>query len=79
MKMLSVSVNEVGSMYVTYPAKHTPGIAAIELRRYAEYAKLARNWQQLEPELNKLMNTYGLTPEMINVFEFDEEERDMDE
>ena len=64
---------------VVLPSPNTPGIAAIELRRYAEYAKLARNWQQLEPELNKLMNTYGLTPEMINVFEFDEEERDMDE
>lgn len=64
---------------VVLPSQKTPGIAAIELRRYAEYAKLAKNWQQLEPELNRLINIYGLTPEMINVFEFDEEEREMDE
>lgn len=64
---------------VVLPSAKTPAIAAIELRRYAEYAKLARNWNQLEPELNKLMSTYNLTPDQINVFEFDEEERDLDE
>lgn len=64
---------------VVLPSQKTPGIAAIELRRYAEYAKLSKNWAQLEPELEKLMNTYNLTPEQINVFEFDEEERELDE
>ncbi len=64
---------------VVLPSTNAPAIAAIELRRYAEYGKLAKNWNQLEPELNRLMITYNLTPEDINVFEFDEEERDMDE
>ena len=64
---------------VVLPSPNTPGIAAIELRRYAEYAKLASNWPQLEPELNRLMRTYGITSEMINVFEFEEEECDMNE
>lgn len=64
---------------VVLPSRACPGMAAIELRRYAEYARLSRNAESLQPELDRLMGVYGLKPDDINVFDFDDEERAQDE
>lgn len=48
--------------------------ATIELRRVLEYAKLAMNWTELEPEINGLLNKYHLMMEDIDVFDYEEVE-----
>lgn len=66
---------------IVLPSLEAKDIAEIELRRYYEYAKLALNKDELLKDLNKHLNTYGLTQEDIS-FKFDEfedKEDDLDE
>ena len=48
--------------------------AAIELRRFYEYAKLALNWDALECEFMKMLDEYDLTIEDIDVYDYEEME-----
>ncbi len=59
------------------PSYLTPGMAAIELRRFYEYAKLALNADVNMEILNEQLSLYGLDYSTINMFEGVEE--DMDE
>lgn len=59
------------------PSYLTPGMAAIELRRFYEYAKLALNADDNMEILNEQLSLYGLDYSAINMFEGVEE--DMDE
>ena len=52
---------------------------ATETPVYSETYIQDYNEQILEPELDRLMALYNLPPETINVFEFEDEERDLDE
>ena len=53
--------------------------AAIELRRFYEYSKLALNWNQLEKELTDMLIQYELTIEDIDVYDYEEMEDYSDE
>lgn len=64
---------------VVLPSLKAPGIAAIELRRFAEYARLADNRSDLKPELERLKAVYNLSDQEINVFEFEEQGEMIDE
>ena len=55
------------------------GWAKVELRRFREYARLALNWSELEPELNSYLNQYGLDMESVDVYDSDEMEETIDE
>lgn len=59
------------------PSYLTPGMAAIELRRFYEYAKLAINADVNMEILDEQLSLYGLDYDAINLFEGVEE--DMDE
>lgn len=48
--------------------------AAIELRRFHEYAKLALNWDELQDQLDDMLIQYGLTMEDVDVFDYEEME-----
>lgn len=48
--------------------------AAIELRRFHEYAKLALNWDDLQDQLSDMLIEYGLSMEDIDVFDYEEME-----
>lgn len=48
--------------------------AKIELRRFNEYAKLAKNWNKLHDELEDLLIQYGLSQEDIGVYDYEEME-----
>lgn len=48
--------------------------AKIELRRFNEYAKLAKNWNKLHDELEDLLIQYGLSQEDIDVYDYEEME-----
>lgn len=63
---------------IVLPSSSLSSWANIELRRFYEYAKLAKNWDELEPELMQLLNEYGLSLELIDVYNFDVED-DIDE
>ena len=59
------------------PSYMTPGMAAIELRRFYEYARLSLNADTNMEILEEQLNLYGLSYDAINLFEGVEE--DMDE
>lgn len=51
--------------------------AAIELRRFHEYARLAQNWDALSGTLDDLLSQYGLDIADVDVYAYEEmEERD---
>lgn len=64
---------------VVLPSADMQGWAKIELRRFREYARLALNWADLEPELDDYLNMYGLTTEDIDVYDYDDMEVTVDE
>lgn len=64
---------------VVLPNYDMQGWAKVELRRFREYARLALNWSELEPELNSYLNRYGLDMESVDVYDYDEMEETIDE
>lgn len=86
-------VQRRGRILRTYPGKEYANIydvialpnaemtawAKIELRRFLEYARLAKNYDELEPELETQLSYYGLSIEDIDVFDYDEMGESIDE
>lgn len=64
---------------VVLPNYDMQGWAKVELRRFREYARLALNRSELEPELNSYLNRYGLDMESVDVYDYDEMEETIDE
>ena len=64
---------------IVLPSNELIGWAKIEFRRFYEYAKLAKNWTELETELLNNLSDYGLELEDVDVFDFEEMEDEMDE
>lgn len=64
---------------VVLPSNETPGLAKIELRRFHEYARLALNWDELAPQLNGLLDTYSLTIDDVDVYDYENMEETIDE
>ncbi len=64
---------------IVLPSHDMQGWAKIEFRRFYEYARLARNWDKLEPELELHLSTYGLSIEDIDVYDYDDMEDTIDE
>lgn len=62
---------------IVLPSGATPGMAAIEFRRFYEYAKLAINADENIRILNQYLNMYGIPWE--DIVKFDNVEEDMDE
>ena len=59
---------------VVLPSSYSTGWAAIELRRFHEYAKLALNWDSLSATLDDLLNQYGLDITDVDVYDYEEME-----
>lgn len=59
---------------VALPSNNMEQWAKIELRRFNEYAKLAKNWNELKHELDELLIRYGISHEDINVYDYEEME-----
>lgn len=64
---------------IVLPSHDMQGWAKIELRRFHEYARLALNWQTVETELYSLLETYGLTIEDVDVYDYEGMEEMLDE
>lgn len=64
---------------VVLPSADMMGWAKIELRRFHEYAKLALNWDELEPELTSMLRSYGLCIEDVDVYDYEDMEVEIDE
>ena len=57
-----------------------PSWAAIEFRRYYEYAHLALNWSSgLSDELDGYIAEYGLDEDEVKAYNYEEMEDDLDE
>lgn len=59
---------------IALPSDHMDQWAKIELRRFNEYARLARNWEDLKNELDDLLIRYGMSREDIDVYDYEEME-----
>lgn len=59
---------------IALPSDSMDQWAKIELRRFNEYAKLARNWRDLKNELDNLLIRYGMSQEDIDVYDYEEME-----
>ena len=59
---------------IALPSTDMDQWAKIELRRFNEYAKLAKNWNKLHDELEDLLIQYGLSQEDIDVYDYEEME-----
>lgn len=64
---------------VVLPSHDMQGWAKIELRRFREYGRLALNWDDLARDLDTHLQTYGLTEEDIDVYDYDDMEVVIDE
>lgn len=64
---------------VVLPSIGLSAWAKIEFRRFHEYAKLALNWEELEPELKEYLNDYSLTIEDVDVYDYEDMEEGLDE
>lgn len=64
---------------VVLPSHDMQGWAKIELRRFREYGRLALNWDDLARDLDAHLQTYGLTEEDIDVYDYDDMEVVIDE
>jgi len=69
-------VKEYAKIYdvIALPSTDMDQWAKIELRRFNEYAKLAKNWNKLHDELEDLLIQYGLSQEDIGVYDYEEME-----
>ena len=59
---------------IALPSTEMDQWAKIELRRFNEYAKLAKNWDTLQIELEDLLIRYGLSQEDVDVYDYEEME-----
>lgn len=59
---------------IALPSDNMDQWAKIELRRFNEYAKLARNWEDLKNELDNLLIRYGMSQQDIDVYDYEEME-----
>lgn len=59
---------------IVLPSSANATWAGIELRRFHEYAKLAKNWSDLEIKLNELLREYGLDIVDVDVYDYEEME-----
>lgn len=59
---------------VVLPSSYSAPWAAIELRRFHEYAKLALNWDELSGKLDDLLSQYGLDITDVDVYDYEEME-----
>lgn len=59
---------------IALPSDQMDQWAKIELRRFYEYAKLAKNWNELQYELDELLNRYGISYRDIDVYDYEEME-----
>lgn len=59
---------------IVLPSSANATWAGIELRRFHEYAKLAKNWPDLEIKLNELLREYGLDIVDVDVYDYEEME-----
>ena len=64
---------------IVLPSRDLQGWAKIEFRRFYEYAKLALNWNKLEPELESYLTRYDLCIEDIDVYDYEDVEDTVDE
>lgn len=64
---------------IVLPSRDLQGWAKIEFRRFYEYAKLALNWSQLDPELESYLTRYNLCIEDIDVYDYEDVEDTVDE
>lgn len=65
---------------IVLPSYESDGWAKIELRRFREYARLAMNWEEeLYQELQSLLETYGLTEDDVDVYDYEDMEDQLDE
>ena len=61
------------------PSSFNPTMAKIELRRAFEYAKLAKNFRDIYPNLNKCLDEYGLNYDDVKINDEIEELKELDE
>ena len=64
---------------IVLPNHDLQGWAKIEFRRFHEYARLAQNWADIEPELQSQLTEYDLSIEDIDVYDYDDMEVTVDE
>lgn len=64
---------------IVLPSTQTPGMAAIELRRFYEYAHLANNKEERLLQLEDILGEYSMKIENVNTFITDIEEDELDE
>ena len=64
---------------IVLPSTECPGIAKIEFRRFREYAKLALNWDDLQPILSEYLESYSISEEEIDVYDYEGMEETIDE
>lgn len=64
---------------IVLPSHDMQGWAKIEFRRFYEYAKLALNWCELEPELESNLMRYDLCIDDIDVYDYEDVEDTEDE
>lgn len=72
---------QVANIYdvIVLPSGDLQAWAKIELRRFREYARLALNWDELEPELMGYLTMFGLAEEDIDVYDYEDMEVTGDE
>lgn len=56
---------------IALPSAEMKQWAKIELRRFNEYAKLAKNWNELQEDLEDLLIRYGLVQDDIDVYDYE--------
>ena len=67
---------EVANIYdvIVLPSGDFQAWAKIELRRFREYARLALNGDELEPDVMGHLSVFGLTEEEIDVYDYEDME-----
>ena len=67
---------QVANIYdvIVLPSGDLQAWAKIELRRFREYAHLALNWDELEPELMSHLSMFGISEEDIDVYDYEDME-----
>ena len=64
---------------IVLPSYELSSWAVIELRRFKEFARLALNWEDLQDELQHMMDSYSLTDEDVDVYDYEDMEDFIDE
>lgn len=64
---------------IVLPSTETTGWALIEFRRFREYARLAKNSEELLAELDSQIAQYNISDEALDVYEYEDMEVTIDE